>query len=191
MAQEGRVSLALDPALPRVEMSEERQWYCVRTQTKRERIASENLRLLEGVEVLSPRIKYKKATKRGKVWWSEAMFPGYIFAKFSRSESERAVTYAHGVMCLVKFGTEVPVIQESFITELRESLEDLENEELIISPSMQVGDHVEVAYGAFEGETGQILEVLPALDRVKMLIELMGQDQVVDVDMFSLLLVKP
>ena len=31
-------------------MDEERQWYVVRTQTKRERLAADHLRLLDGVE---------------------------------------------------------------------------------------------------------------------------------------------
>ena len=40
------------------------EWYCVRTQTKREHIAAGHLRELEGVEVFCPRLKYRKATRR-------------------------------------------------------------------------------------------------------------------------------
>lgn len=171
-------------------MKESALWYCVRTQTKRERVASESLKVLDGVEVLSPRLKYRKATKRGKIWWSEAMFPGYIFAKFVREQSERVVMHTQGVMCLVKFGADVPTVPENFINELQDSLKKVENDEIILQPKIAIGDDVEVAFGAFEGEVGTILEVLPGIDRVRMLIELMGQPQVVDVDMFSLLLVQ-
>jgi len=61
-------------------------WYCVRTQTKREHLAAKSLKQLEGVEAFCPRLKYRKATRRGKIWWIEAMFPGYIFAFFARKE---------------------------------------------------------------------------------------------------------
>ena len=47
-------------------------WYCLKTQTKREAIAAAHLRELEGVEVFCPMLRYRKATRRGKVWWVEA-----------------------------------------------------------------------------------------------------------------------
>jgi len=168
-------------------MSEQAHWYCVRTKTKRERVATQSLKLVEGVEVLCPRLKYQKVTKRGKVWWSEAMFPGYIFVKFVREEHERLVMHTQGVMCLVKFGADVPIVPEGFMVELQKSLSEVENDEVLLRPTMNEGDDIEVAFGAFEGEMGTVVEVLPATDRVKILIDLMGSPQVVDVDLFSLL----
>ena len=52
------------------------EWFCVRCQTKREHIAAGHLRELLGVEVFCPRLRYRKATRRGKIWWMEPMFPG-------------------------------------------------------------------------------------------------------------------
>ena len=43
-------------------MEEDLQWYVVRTQTKRERLAADHLRLLDGVEVFCPMLRYRKAT---------------------------------------------------------------------------------------------------------------------------------
>ena len=68
----------------------EAAWYVLRTQTKRESLAAASLREMGGIEVLSPRLRYRKVTRRGKVWWVEAMFPGYILARFSLEEQERA-----------------------------------------------------------------------------------------------------
>src|SRR5690606_1020565 len=72
-------------------------WYCVRCQPKREHIAAERLRALEAVEVFCPRLRYRKATRRGKVWWVEPLFPGYVLARFALAEMERAVTFCQGV----------------------------------------------------------------------------------------------
>src|SRR5690606_14272011 len=77
-------------------------WYCARTQPKREHIAAQQLRELEGIEVFCPRIRYRKATRRGKVWWIEPLFPGYILVRFIRADMERAVTFGKGVTGLVR-----------------------------------------------------------------------------------------
>src|SRR6218665_2709123 len=82
-------------------------WYCARTQTKREHIAAEHLKALPGVEVFCPRIRYRKATRRGKIWWMEPLFPGYLLVKFKLSEMERAVTFSQGIRGLVRFGADV------------------------------------------------------------------------------------
>jgi transcriptional antiterminator RfaH len=74
-------------------MNDEKKWYCVRTQTKRERVAADNLRALAEVEVFCPVLRYRKATRRGKIWWEEALFPGYVLARFQMQESERAVSF--------------------------------------------------------------------------------------------------
>jgi len=166
-------------------------WYCVRTQTKREHLAAKSLKQLEGVETFCPRLRYKKATRRGKVWWIEAMFPGYIFAYFSRPEKERAVVHTLGVMTLLKFGQHVPTISSLFIAELCEQMQNQESDEndmLTLQPTVKEGDEVEIAHGAMQGITGEVVEVLPASERVKLLIDFLGNPLVVNADLFSLLL---
>lgn len=167
------------------------RWFCVRTQTKREHIAAGHLRELEGIEVFCPRIKYRKATRRGKVWWLEPLFPGYLLAKFNRSEMERAVTFCQGVRGLVRFGTEIPDVPEAFVKSLirQVSEQSSEDPELItVKPAVSVGDEVEVANGPFQGMKGVIRSVAPASERVKVLLEFLGQVQPVDLDLFSILL---
>ncbi len=166
-------------------------WFCVRTQTKREHIAAKHLRELEGIEVFCPRIKYRKATRRGKIWWLEPLFPGYILAKFNISEMERAVTFCQGIRGLVRFGTEIPDVPEIFVRNLIRQVgeQSSEDAELItIAPAISPGDEVEVANGPFQGMKGVISSVAPAAERVKVLLEFLGQIQPVDLDLFSILL---
>ncbi len=167
------------------------EWFCVRTQTKREHIAAGHLRELEGVEVFCPRLRYRKATRRGKIWWVEPLFPGYLLARFNLSEMERAVTFCQGVRGLVRFGSGIPPVPESFVESLRNEVRDRsdENEETFsVSPVIQIGDEVEVAHGPLQGMRGTIVSVAPAAERVKILLEFLGQEHAVDVDLFSLLL---
>ena len=168
-----------------------RQWFCVRTQTKREHIAAKHLRTIEGIEVFCPRIKYRKATRRGKTWWLEPLFPGYILAKFDLTEMERAVTYCQGVRGMVKFGTEIPAVPETFVTSLihEVSLQSDDEAELItVTPELSVGEEIEVANGPFQGMKGTVQSVAPATERVKVLLEFLGQVQPVNLDLFSILL---
>ncbi|MFT3989889.1 MAG: transcription termination/antitermination NusG family protein [Luteolibacter sp.] len=166
-------------------------WYCVRTQTKREHIAAGHLRALEGVDVFCPRLRYKKATRRGKIWWIEPLFPGYLLAKFNLQEMERGVTYCQGVRGLVRFGPGVPPVPEEFVAAIRKDMRKHENtdpELLTIPPSLEVGDEIEVAAGPFQGMKGSIVEILPAAERVKVLLDFLGQPQAVNLDLYSLLL---
>lgn len=171
---------------------EELHWYCIKTQPKREHIAAGHLRELEGVEVFCPRLRYKKATRRGKVWWVEAMFPGYLMGRFVLKDSERLVTYSQGVRGLVRFGKEVPFVAESLVEALRSEMqerdEEADGETLTVAPQIEVGEEVEVATGPLGGFQGEVVSILPAKDRVKVLLEFLGQPQVIEVDLFSLLL---
>ncbi len=167
------------------------EWFCVRTQTKREHIAAGHLRELEGVEVFCPRLRYRKATRRGKIWWVEPLFPGYLIAKFQLAEMERAVTFCQGVRGLVRFGSEIPPVPDSFVESLRREIRNRpegEEELLSVAPMIQIGDEVEVAHGPLQGMRGTIVAVAPAVERVKILLDFLGQPQAVDVDLFSILL---
>ena len=175
--------ISTDPSIP--------EWFCVRTQTKREHIAAGHLREVEGVEVFCPRLRYRKATRRGKIWWVEPLFPGYLLAKFKIAEMERAVTFCQGVRGLVRFGSGIPAVPDAFVETLRQEVRNRSegDEELFsVSPVIQAGDEVEIAHGPLQGMHGTIVSVAPAAERVKILLEFLGQPQAVDVDLFSILL---
>ncbi len=168
------------------------EWFCVRCQTKREHIAAGHLRELEAVEVFCPRLRYRKATRRGKIWWVEPMFPGYVLAKFNIGEMERAVMFCQGVRGLVRFGSEIPSVPESFVeaikNEIRNRKDANEDELVTLSPTIEIGDEVEVAHGPFQGMQGTVVTVPSATERVKILLEFLGEPQAVDMDLFSILL---
>lgn len=166
-------------------------WYCVRTQTKREHLAAEHLRGIEGVEVFCPRLRYRKATARGKIWWVEPFFPGYVLAKFDLDTMDRTITFSHGVRGLVRFGSIVPTIPESLIHSLQRDIREHSSHEtdtLETAPIIEIGDEVHFAHGPLQGMNGIIVSIAPAVERVKVLLEFLGQPNTVDVDLFSLLL---
>ncbi len=170
-------------------MEEQRQWYVVRTQTKRERLAAEHLRGLEEIEVFCPMLRYRKATRRGKIWWEEALFPSYVLACFHMNEQQRAVSFCQGVRGFVKFGNVIPSVPQWFIDEMKLTWQEhAENDVLTVKPRFEKGDEVELAHGPLQGLKGSVVEVLPGIERVKVLLEFLGQQQMIDIDLFTLLL---
>ncbi len=167
-------------------------WYGIRTQTKREHIAAQHLRSLEEIDVFCPRLRYRKATRRGKVWWVEPMFPGYLLARFRLEEMERTVTFTQGVRGLVRFGSEIPPIPAAFVDAIRRQTiarsEPSDPECITLTPEILAGDEIEVAHGPLRGMHGTVVQILPAAERVKILLEFLGRANVVEIDIFSLIL---
>ena len=61
-------------------------WYVVRTRQKSEHIAAAHLQKYANLDqVFCPRIKFEKATLRGKVWFIEALFQA-MFLPVSTSQ---------------------------------------------------------------------------------------------------------
>ena len=78
-------------------------WFCLKAAPKREHLAATALRRELQVPVVAPRIRFRKLTSRGPVWFVEAMFPGYLFAEFIyRRTSPAGGSYArrHGTRAL-------------------------------------------------------------------------------------------
>jgi len=146
-------------------------WRCVRTQPKREHIAAGRLEMLAGVDVFCPRIRFQRNTKRGKVWFEEALFPGYLFARFDMPTMLRAVSSAYGVQGLVRFAGECAQVPDSVVAVLRSGADGVV---VIKEPSLKVGDEAVLAEGAMRGLRAVVTQVLSSGERVKILMELMG-----------------
>jgi transcriptional antiterminator RfaH len=165
--------------------SAEPAWYCLRSQPKHEHIAAAHLRLLEGVTVFCPRIRFKRPTRQGLVWVTEAMFPGYLFARFELAEMHRQVRYAHGVSGIVRFADQYPTIEEEALAQLRGHTDTADVKE--ISYALCEGDQVRIVGGAFVGLEAVVTQVLSAKERVKILMDFLGRKMEAEVQCTSVL----
>lgn len=148
-------------------------WFCLRTQPKHEHVAALALRRQFEIPCFSPRLRFKKATRRGAVWFVEAMFPGYLFAQFVYPLLHRRVEYASGVQGIVHFGEYLATIDAATITSLREKAG--EEEIVTIDPEIAIGQQVKIAEGPFQGLEALVTRVLPAKERVRVLLEFLGR----------------
>jgi transcriptional antiterminator RfaH len=156
-------------------------WFCLRSQPKHEHIAAANLRQQLNTEVFNPRIRFKRSTRRGPVWVTESLFPNYLFARFDWKQTLRLVHHTSGVAGVVHFGTRWPTIPDAVMEELRATVG--EEELRVLGETLEPGDEVQISGGAFHGLQGVVTRVMPAKARVAVLLEFLGRQSTVEVEM--------
>jgi transcription antitermination factor NusG len=141
--------------------------FVVRTKTQQELWAAKNVRQ-QGEEPWLPRISHR-----------EVLFPGYLFVwstgrwRFLRS--------TYGVLDIIMTGERPAMLPLSEIERIRAMEGDSGFVVLPPRPAFVPGQSVEVAEGLFMGEVGLCEGMLPN-DRVRVLLEAMGQSVPVELD---------
>src|SRR5437660_5324353 len=115
---EGVIPMEVISSAP-VEGQSNMAWFCVRSQRRSEHIAAANLRKMAGIEVVNPRIRFRRTTARGPAWVTESMFPTYLFARFNWQRSLDVVRHTFGVSAVVHFGGFWPMLPDETIEELQ------------------------------------------------------------------------
>jgi transcriptional antiterminator RfaH len=155
-------------------------WYAVKATPKREHLAAELLRRELGIESFAPRIRYTKRTQRGKVKFIEALFPGYLFAHTDLKATFRPILAVKGVSGLVRYGDRVPPVPDRFIEELRARLPDETHDEP--ETALRPGQNVTILEGPFKDWEAVVTGVMPARERVLLLVDFLGRMLEVRVD---------
>ena len=158
-----------------------RAWFCLRTQSKHEHIAAAHLSQEPDVEVYLPRIKFKRSTRQGPAWFTEALFPNYLFARFDFPTALKKVNHARGVTGTIHFGAQWPQIPDSVIADLRATVTG--DEVHVIDAELKPGEDVIISGGAFHDLGAVITRVLPARQRVAVLLQFLGRQTMVEVPM--------
>ena len=152
------------------------KWFCLRVAPKQEHLAIAHLRKVYGIEVFCPRLRFQKATRTGRRWYVEALFPSYLFGKFDYLTRHRAVQYCAGVSTIVHFGDKIIPVPERAIRDLQSVVPEGGREETItIQPEVRMGEEVQVVEGAFAGLKAVVTRIMPARQRVAVLLEFLGR----------------
>jgi len=155
-------------------------WFCLRSHPKREHIAAAQLRQDLEIEVFLPRIRYKRCTRFGPVWTTEALFQNYLFARFDPGACLRRVRNAHAVRGVVHFGDRYPAIPDSVIEDLRSASGP--NEMCVVGDTFNPGDPVRISGGPFHGLEAIVTRAMPGQQRVALLLDFLGRQTMVELD---------
>ena len=166
-------------------MTDDLHWYCLHTRPKSERLTSQILRVEAGIEVFCPLIRFERARRSGRLWVTEAMFPGYVFARFCHSLQHRQIRAARGVLKIVGFGDTISVVPDSVVAELRLSVKD--EETIVIESGISAGEEVNVVEGPFRGLRAVVSRVMPGRERVALLLEVLGMEREVELSLDAVL----
>jgi len=161
------------------ESHDDRRWYCVRTQPKHEKIAATHVRRALSIDVFNPKLRIRKATRRGAVWFPEALFPGYIFARFNWEAESQLIRGVTGVSTLVVFGPHAPAIPDAVIETLRSQFDENECHE--VPDTLRDGDVVTIGGGPFHGLQATVLRVMSPTRRIQVLLEFIGGQNTLEV----------
>jgi transcriptional antiterminator RfaH len=174
--------------LPVDQVDDQRSWFCVQTHQKHEHIASVGLARVGGFEVFNPRIRIRRATMRGPVWFVESAFPGYVFVRFNLHLHIDTVRYCPSVSRVVHFKSGYPSIPDVQLNELRGIFgsEDV----LICDAEVSIGDSVRIIGGAFHDLIAVVQQVRPSQQRVQALLEFLGRTATVEVDLHKVVVVE-
>ena len=145
------------------------RWYLVHSKARQEELAELSLRLL-GIETFCPRLRELKSTRSKSQGEGEVLFPGYFFVKVNMKTGYRKVTYAHGVLRVVKFGAEPVVVEEKIIDSIRERVH---NDFVFPPPSafLESGQIVRIHKGPFHGFEAIFEQELNGTQRVALLLK--------------------
>jgi len=161
-------------------------WYCARTQPKHEHIAARNLKSRLDLKVFHPRLKIERTTRRGIVRLVEPLFPGYLFVRCVLALDAEPIRHTFGVSSFVHFGNAVPVVPDSVISDLQQCFDD--EEAVTAQDPLRIGTEVTIAEGSFLGSGGIVVRLMPAKQRVQILLEVLGRTTLTEVDRRSLVL---
>lgn len=164
-------------------------WYCLNSQPKHERIAAAYLRKHAGVEVFAPLVRYQSLRGKRKVWHTEAMFPGYLFARFDFQTRSREIRSVHGVRGIVHFGEIFLPVPDDLLAQLRETIG--EEEVAVVSTVLTPGAEVTITDGTLSGMRVLVTQYFPAKERVRVLLEMLGRGVEVELPFSSVATDKP
>lgn len=163
-------------------------WYCVRSRPKAEHIAARSLQQFAKIEeIFCPRIRFEKGTRRGKVWFVEALFPGYFFARFSLQNELRFVNAAPGVTGVLHFADEYPQIHEELIEQLRGEFPEKEGSVREVRQDIQPGDEIVIVDGAMKGLKSVVTRLMSSGERIAILLDWLGEEREAEVSLRSVI----
>lgn len=147
-------------------------WYCLRARPRRERLAALFLRERVGIEVFAPFISFRDAAATGVRRISEALFPGYLFARFAYPLQVRHVLAVEHVLGLVHVASEPARVADHVVGFLRENVSRASDP----APELSVGAWARVVAGCFREAHGRILQIDAPQERVRLLLVLLGRE---------------
>jgi transcriptional antiterminator RfaH len=149
-----------------------KEWFILQFKSNSHHLAAKNLNQ-QGLETFLPLQDTTSRRASRFINTSKPLFPGYMFIKFDRAESEwHKINSTYGVSRLITFNSILKSIPTTFVDSLMMRY-DLSGKLLPIK-KLKKGDHVRVLKGPFANFIATV-EKYEADQRIWILMDLMGK----------------
>jgi transcriptional antiterminator RfaH len=148
-----------------------KQWYALHTKPNSERQVAQAL----ADRGLEPYLPIVRRQWRGG-WREMPFFPCYMFAHFDIDEvGISAVSYTPGLRRLVSFGPKPATVPEVAVEIIRQKLDQIADQGGLPALDLLPGDRVRIVEGPLEGLHAVFEGPMGPAERVRILIQFLGQ----------------
>jgi transcriptional antiterminator RfaH len=149
-------------------------WYVVHTKARQETLAAGLLEQRLAVAVLLPQVRQRS---RGQMRVAP-LFPGYLFVELDLDQTEAsAINNTPGVIRLVAFGGQPKPVPSRVMQALQTRLAEIDNQGGLPQHPFKEGDLVRLKDGPLAGLEAVFVGPLRPAERVRVLLEFLGQEQ--------------
>jgi len=153
-------------------------WFCIKAKPRQEAVAVQNLRAIGVGELVFPRLRRtRRGHDKNKVV-VEALFPGYVFARFDPMEFQSTIRCTRGVLHLVSREGKPVDVEQAVIDELNALGPDATLS--MLDEELKVGAKARVIRGIFTGSEGEVIRLESPQKRIALLLSILGSDQPVE-----------
>jgi transcription elongation factor/antiterminator RfaH len=153
-----------------------KHWYALYTKPHKEYQVESQLQEV-GAETYLPTVqrKLKRRDRRDRIVY----FPCYLFARLDLEVTPRSsITWMPGIRCIVCAGEEPVIIAEQMIELIQQRLRNTEHTGY---DTFKQGDMVRITSGPLRDLEAVFEQPLSAVDRVRILLDVMGRMTAVDI----------
>lgn len=152
-----------------------KHWYALQSKFQQENLLWEQL-CIRNLEAYYPRIVVHPVNPRAKK--IKPYFPGYMFVNVDLEQvGGSTFQWMPGVAKMVSFGNEFTPIPDHLIQAIRERVDTINTVENKSFENFNAGDRVVLRSGAFAGYEAIFDSRLPGQDRVRVLLQLLENQQ--------------
>jgi transcriptional antiterminator RfaH len=156
-------------------------WYALRSKPRKEKVVEQQI-LMQGFDVYFPQLRVNPVNPRSHKW--KAYFPGYLFVLADlEAVGISTFQYMPHTLGLVTFGGEIATVPESLLIAIRKKLDAIQAAGGEIIAGLRQGDLVRINEGPFQGYEAIFDIRLPGVERVRVLLKLLGSQRQVPVEL--------
>jgi len=158
-------------------------WYALRSKPRKEEIVWRQV-LSHGYETFYPRLRVQPVNPRSRK--VRPYFPGYLFVHVDLEHiGSSAFQWMPHTLGLVSFGGEPALVPENLIFDIRKRIDEINKAGGEVLEGLKPGDEVRINDGPFRGYEAIFDYKLPGNERVKVLLELLGNQRRVPLEIDS------